>query len=160
MRIGNRSITQCNMQDFLLHHYLWIKALHVMALIAWMAGLFYLPRLFAYHTESQPGSDQAKTFEIMEARLLRIIMNPAMIATWVFGLTMLHANPALLSQGWMHVKLLCVVLMSVLHMVFAKWRKNLLRQENPKSAKFYKIWNEAPTLLMLIIVAMAVAKPF
>ena len=96
----------------------------------------------------------------MEERLLRIIMNPAMIATWVFGGLMLYANPSLMEMGWMHVKLTAVLGMTVLHMVFAKWRKNLAKGEKLHSAKFYKVWNEAPTLLMIVIVIMAVAEPF
>ena len=96
----------------------------------------------------------------MEARLLRIIMNPAMIATWIFGALMLYANTGLMELGWMHVKLTGVVLMTGLHMVFAKWRKNLLNGKNIKTPKFYKLWNEAPTILMVIIVIMAVAEPF
>ncbi|MAM33496.1 MAG: TIGR00701 family protein [Micavibrio sp.] len=148
------------MQTFLLENYLWLKALHVISLIAWMAGMFYLPRLFAYHAENISETVQAKTFEIMEARLLRIIMNPAMIATWIFGALMLYANTGLMELGWMHVKLTGVVLMTGLHMVFAKWRKNLLNGKNIKTPKFYKLWNEAPTILMVIIVIMAVAEPF
>ena len=148
------------MQTFLLENYLWLKALHVISLIAWMAGMFYLPRLFAYHAENISETVQAKTFQIMEARLLRIIMNPAMIATWIFGALMLYANTGLMELGWMHVKLTGVVLMTGLHMVFAKWRKNLLNGKNIKTPKFYKLWNEAPTILMVIIVIMAVAEPF
>ena len=148
------------MQTFLLENYLWLKALHVISLIAWMAGMFYLPRLFAYHAENISETVQAKTFEIMEARLLRIIMNPAMTATWIFGALMLYANTGLMELGWMHVKLTGVVLMTGLHMVFAKWRKNLLNGKNIKTPKFYKLWNEAPTILMVIIVIMAVAEPF
>ena len=148
------------MQTFLLENYLWLKALHVISLIAWMAGMFYLPRLFAYHSENISETEQDKTLELMEARLLRIIMNPAMIATWIFGALMLYANTGLMELGWMHVKLASVILMTILHMVFAKWRKNLLSGENLRSPRFYKLWNEAPTVLMVIIVIMAIAEPF
>lgn len=148
------------MSIFLLEHYSWLKALHVISIIAWMAGLLYLPRLFVYHSDVVHGSGMDKTFQVMERRLLRFIMNPAMIAAWVFGGLMIAANPALFDSGWLHVKLTCVILLSVLHMVFAKWRKNFATGRNNRAAKFYKIWNEAPTLLMVIIVVMAIVKPF
>ncbi|AGH96841.1 protoporphyrinogen oxidase HemJ [Micavibrio aeruginosavorus] len=148
------------MASFLLTYYLWIKALHIIAIIAWMAGMLYLPRLYVYHAEAPKGSDKSETFKVMERRLLRFIMNPAMIASLVFGVLMIWANPDLMKQGWMHAKLGLIVLMFGLHGVFSKWRKVFERDENTRSAKFYKIWNEAPTLLMIIIVIMAVAEPF
>ncbi len=148
------------MHDFLLQNYLWLKALHVISVMAWMAGLLYLPRLFAYHAESKVGSEQSETFKTMESRLLRIIMNPAMIAAWLFGILMITANPSLFEHGWMHVKFMLVIIMSILHMVFSKWRKNFAVDKNVKSAKFYKLWNEAPAAIMVIIVIMAVAEPF
>lgn len=148
------------MTDFLTQYYLWIKALHVIAIIAWMAGLLYLPRLFVYHTQAGHGSEAAGYFEIMEYRLLRIIMNPAMIVSWILGLVMLWAMPNLLEFGWMHVKLTGVVLMTALHMVFAKWRKGLAAGTNTISEKTFRLWNEAPAVLMIIIVIMAVAEPF
>lgn len=148
------------MQDFLLQYYLWIKAFHVISIIAWMAGLLYLPRLFAYHVEAKPQSDQSETFKTMEARLLRIIMNPAMMAAWLFGILMISANPALFDNGWMHVKFMLVIVLSVLHMVFSKWRKTFSADENKRPAKFYKIWNEVPAVIMVVIVIMAVAEPF
>ena len=148
------------MSEFLMQHYLWLKALHVIALIAWMAGMFYLPRLFAYHAEAEKGSDKSETFKRMERRLLRIIMNPAMIATWMFGVSMIIANPALLEGGWLHAKLALVLGMSGLHGVFSKWRKVFARDENKRPAKFYKIWNEVPTVLMMVIVILVIVKPF
>ncbi|AEP08351.1 protoporphyrinogen oxidase HemJ [Micavibrio aeruginosavorus] len=148
------------MASFLLTYYLWIKALHIIAIIAWMAGMLYLPRLYVYHADAPKGSDKSETFKVMERRLLRFIMNPAMIASLVFGVLMIWANPDLMKQGWMHAKLGLIVLMFGLHGVFSKWRKVFERDENTRSAKFYKIWNEAPTLLMIIIVIMAVAEPF
>ena len=144
----------------LLDHYLWLKALHQISLIAWMAGMFYLPRLYAYHADAVKGSDKSETFKIMERRLLRIIINPAMIATFVFGLLMIAANPAVMQGGWIHVKLLLVGLMVVCHVLFARWRKVFDRDENKRPAKFYKIWNEVPTVLMIAIVILAVVKPF
>ncbi|WP_435640698.1 protoporphyrinogen oxidase HemJ [Micavibrio aeruginosavorus] len=148
------------MASFLLTYYLWIKALHIIAIIAWMAGMLYLPRLYVYHADAPKGSNQSETFKVMERRLLRFIMNPAMIASLVFGVLMIWANPDLMKQGWMHAKMAAIILMLGLHGVFSKWRKVFERDENTKPAKFYKIWNEAPTLLMVIIVIMAVAEPF
>lgn len=147
------------MQEFLLQNYLWLKALHLIAVISWMAGLLYLPRLFAYHAGENIQATRA-ALSVMEKRLLKIIMNPAMIATWVLGLLMIWANPSVFEQGWMHAKLTCVILLSVLHMVFGRWRKTLEHGENTKSPKFYKLWNEAPTILMIVIVIMVIVKPF
>lgn len=148
------------MIDFLAAHYMTLKALHLIAVMAWMAGLFYLPRLFVYHCQAEKGSDKSETFKIMEFKLLRYIMHPAAIAAWLFGGAMLWANPALLSAPWMHVKLLCVVLMTVFHHMLMIWRKQFARDENRHSEKFYRWWNEAPTLLMIIIIVMAVVEPF
>lgn len=150
------------MQNFLLEpqYYFYIKSLHVIAIIAWMAGMLYLPRLFVYHADAKAGSELSETFKVMERRLLRFIMNPAMIAAWIFALLMIYAQPDLFKQGWMHLKFTCVILLSVIHMVFAKWRKTFEADQNERPAKFYKIWNEVPTALMIIIVIMAVAKPF
>ena len=148
------------MTDFLLQHYLTLKALHLIAVMAWMAGLFYLPRLFVYHVTAEKGSDKSETFKVMEFKLLRYIMSPAMIAAWLFGGLMLWANPSLFEQPWMHVKLLCVVLMTVFHHFLIVWRKQFARDENKHSEKFYRWWNEAPTVLMIIIVVMVIVKPF
>ena len=148
------------MAEFIAMHYLVFKALHVISIIAWMAGLLYLPRIFAYHAAAGNDAAIGETFDVMEHRLLRYIMNPAMIAAWVFGLLMLWGNPALLENAWMHVKLTAVVLITILHHVYAKWRKVFARRENTRPAGFYKIWNEVPTVLMIIIVFMAVAEPF
>ncbi|MDP7141746.1 MAG: protoporphyrinogen oxidase HemJ [Alphaproteobacteria bacterium] len=148
------------MSDFLFEYYNWIKALHVIAVMSWMAGLLYLPRLFVYHADAKAGSDVSEQFKIMERKLLRFIMNPAMIASWIFGILMIVANTTLFSFGWFHAKLTLVVLMSVLHMVFARWRKTFERDENTRGDKFYRWWNEAPTVLMIIIVIMAIAEPF
>ena len=141
-------------------HYLLLKALHLISVIAWMAGMFYLPRLYAYHAEAAKGSDKSETFKVMERRLLRIIVNPAMILTLLFGALMIGANPAVMDDQWIHVKLLLVAGMVVCHILFAKWRKTFLRDENKRPAKFYKIWNEVPTVLMIAIVLLAVIKPF
>ena len=148
------------MQDILLQHYEWIRALHIIAVIAWMAGMLYLPRLFVYHCEVKKGSKQSETFKVMEYKLLKIIMNPAMIAVWIFGCLMFWANPGLFGEGWMHVKLLGIVVMTALHHVFAKYVKIFAANENTKDHKFYRWMNEAPTIVMIVIVIMAVAQPF
>ncbi len=148
------------MQDFIINHYLWFKALHVIAVISWMAGLLYLPRLFVYHVNAGHDSDLSKTLKIMERKLLKFIMNPAMILSWAFGILMLVGNPDLFKEPWIHVKLLAVVLLSVVHMVFGKWRKVFEKDQNKSSSKFYRWWNEVPTVLMIIIVIMAVVEPF
>jgi putative membrane protein len=148
------------MQDMLFEYYNWLRALHIISVIAWMAGMLYLPRLFIYHVDAPKGSTQSETFKIMERRLLRIITNPAMISSWVFGALLLLANPSLLEMPWMHAKLLFVVLLSGVHGLFSRWRKQFERDENTRPAKFYRIWNEVPTLLMIGIVIFAVAEPF
>lgn len=149
------------MQDFLLQHYLWLKALHIIAVISWMAGIFYLPRLFVYHAEAEKGSELSETFKIMERKLLRIIMNPAMMLTWLFGGLMLWANPELMrGAGWLHAKLLLVVAMTVFHHALGRWRKAFLADNNTHSHKFYRKINEIPTLLMIAIVVLVVVRPF
>lgn len=148
------------MLDFLDGYYVWIKALHIISVIFWMAGMAYLPRLFVYHAEAEAGSDKSETFKIMERRLLRGIVNPAMIATFAFGILMLVLNPGLLSDGWMHAKLVLILVMSALHGFFSRWRKEFERDENRRDARFYRIVNEAPPVLVIFIVLLAVAKPF
>jgi protoporphyrinogen IX oxidase len=140
--------------------YEWLKALHIIAVIAWMAGMLYLPRLFVYHAAATKGSDKSETFKIMERRLLRLIINPAMIATWLFGIGMILINPTLLEQGWLHAKLGLLVLMQVCHALFARWRREFEHDANKHSAKFYRMVNEAPTLLLIAIVILVVVKPF
>ena len=148
------------MADFLMQHYLWLKALHIISVISWMAGMLYLPRLYVYHADAKKDGELSNTLKTMERRLLRYIMNPAMIAAFVFGGLMLWANPALFSEPWMHTKLLAIAILTGVHHVYAAWRKRFERDENTKDAKFFRIWNEVPTMLMIIIVFVAVAKPF
>ena len=136
-----------------------IKALHLISVISWMAGLLYLPRLFVYHAETTVGSVRAETFKVMERRLLKAIMNPAMVASFVFGIWMIILAPSLLYEPWMHVKILCVLLMAGCHGVFSKMRRKLENDEPPRPPRAYRIWNEVPTVLMVIIVFMAVVKP-
>ena len=137
-----------------------IKALHILSVISWMVGLLYLPRLFVYHAMVETVSARALTFKLMERRLLKGIMNPAMIASWIFGLWMLHLNPGLLSLPWMWVKIICVLLMTATHMVFARMRRKLENDESPHKHLTYRIWNEMPFILLIIIVVMAVVEPF
>ncbi|MGB4107511.1 MAG: protoporphyrinogen oxidase HemJ [Alphaproteobacteria bacterium] len=146
--------------DFLTEHYRWILAFHVIAVIAWMAGMLYLPRLFVYHADAAKGSDKSETFKIMEKKLLRLIISPAMGAAFLFGILMLVVNPALLQEPWMHMKLTCVILLGALHGFFAKTVKIFGRDENVRPAKFYRIANEIPAALMVVIIIMVVVRPF
>lgn len=146
----------------MLHdYYLWFKALHVIAVMAWMAGMLYLPRLYVYHADVAAGSAPSELFKIMERRLLRFIINPAMIASFLFGGLML-ATPGALdwSDGWLHVKLAAVLLMTAFHGLLARWRRHFAADQNRHSAKFYRQMNEIPTLLMIVIVIMVIVKPF
>lgn len=138
--------------------YLWLKAFHIIAIIAWMAGLLYLPRLFVYHADAEVGSEFSEKLKIMERRLLRAIMNPAMIVSIVLGAALLAYQD--FSDGWLHVKLVGVVGLVIMHMLMAKWRKTFEADSNERGHKFYRIANEVPTVLMIIIVIMAVVKPF
>jgi len=138
---------------------LWIKAFHIMAVIAWMAGIFYLPRLYVYHAEAEPGGEASETFKVMEEKLLRIIMNPAMLVTWALGLLAAWQS-ALWTEAWFIAKLVLVIAMTVFHMMLARWRKEFAADANTRSHKFYRIANEVPTLLMFAIVLLAVVRPF
>ncbi len=140
--------------------YLYVKALHIIVAVSWMAGLLYLPRLFVYHADTDIGSVRAETFKVMERRLLKAIMNPAMIATFGFGIWMLYLNPSLLLEGWMHVKIVCVLAMAGCHGIFGRIRRQLENDQTPYSSKAYRIWNEVPTVLLIVIVIMAVVEPF
>lgn len=139
--------------------YAWIKALHVISIIAWMAGMLYLPRLFVYHVDAEPGSKQSETFKIMERRLLKAIINPSMIASWVFGLWMAYES-GFYTQGWFHAKFALVLLMSGVHGYLSRCVKTFARDENTRPAKFYRMLNEVPTVLMIVIVILVIVKPF
>ena len=139
--------------------YPWIKALHIIAVIAWMAGMLYLPRLFVYHCETQPGSAESERFKVMERRLLRAIVNPAMIAAWIFGIWLAFLGDVW-SDGWFHAKLALLVAMQLVHAGFARWRRQFANDANRHSARFYRWMNEVPTLLLIGIVILAVVKPF
>jgi putative membrane protein len=139
--------------------YLWLKALHVIAVIAWMAGMLYLPRLFVYHCEVAPGSAESERFKLMERRLMRAIVNPSMIAVWILGLTLAVVTHAY-TQGWLQLKFFLVLVLSGIHGFFASCLKAFARDENRRTQRFYRILNEVPTVLMVLIVILAVVKPF
>ena len=139
--------------------FLWIKAVHVVAVIAWLAGMLYLPRLFIYHCDAAKGSVQSETFKIMEQRLLRLIINPAMIASWALGLWMIYALYPI-SGYWIWVKLAAVVALSAVHGHFAKAVRLFGEDRNDKSPRYWRAMNEIPTVLMIVIVVMVIVKPF
>ena len=139
--------------------YLWLKAFHVLAIIAWMAALLYLPRLMVYHASAAPGSPQSETFKVMERRLLRAIATPAMIASWVAGLALAHLG-GWWAAPWLHGKLAAVVGLSVLHMAMARWVRQFREDANRRGPKFYRVMNEVPTLFMIAAVILVIVKPF
>jgi putative membrane protein len=138
--------------------YHWVKALHIVAVIAWMAGMLYLPRVYVYHAEAEPGSKQSETFKVMERRLLRAILNPAMIVAWGLGLWLAFMTDAW-NQPWFHAKLALLVAMQLVHAAFARWRRHFANDANRHSARFYRWMNELPTVLLIAIVILAVVKP-
>lgn len=141
--------------------FLWLKALHIISVIAWMAAMLYLPRLFVYHVDAEAGSAQSETFKIMERRLMRGIMNPSMILALLFGTIMLVSlDSGVWREGWLHIKLLAVVGMLGLHGMCAKYRREFDNDANTRSAKYYRVINEVPAVLMVVIVIFVVVKPF
>jgi len=140
--------------------YLWIKAFHLIAAISWMVGLLYLPRLYVYHAMVEPGSARAETFALMERRLLKAIMNPAMIVTFGLGLWMIHLNPGLIEQNWFLVKAGLVFLLAGVHGKLAKMRKGLESGEDIRSDRYYRVWNEVPTVFLIAIVILVIVQPF
>jgi protoporphyrinogen IX oxidase len=139
--------------------YEWLKAFHVIAIIAWMAGMLYLPRLFVYHCEAEPGSKQSETFKVMERRLLKAIINPAMIASWALGIWLVWQGGWYMS-GWFHAKLVLVLALSALHGFLVRWVRDFATDKNQHSQKLYRIINEVPAVLMIGIVILVVVKPF
>jgi putative membrane protein len=139
--------------------YLWIKAFHIIAVISWMAGMLYLPRLFVYHCEAEPGSKQSETFKVMERRLLNFIMTPAMAVTWILGLILMVQAQAM-GAGWFHAKFALVIVMSAMHGMFSRYVADFAQGRNRHTQKFFRIVNEIPTVLMIFIVILAVVKPF
>ena len=136
-----------------------IKSLHILAVISWMVGLLYLPRLFVYHSQTQVRSVQAETFKVMERRLLKAIMTPAMIASFIFGIWLISLNHGLLYETWFQIKFIAAFTMAGIHGKFSKMRRLLENDEKPLSLNSYRLWNEVPTVLMIIIVIMAIVKP-
>ncbi len=146
--------------NWLLTHYMWLQALHIISVISWMTALLYLPYLFFHHCGAEPGSKQSETFEQMEHRISRCIMTPAMVAALLFGLAMIASNPGLMKNGFMHAKLFFVFLLFALHGMMMGWRKAFAEGRNQKSAEFFRITNGIPALIMVVIVILAVVKPF
>jgi putative membrane protein len=148
------------MSELLLPYYQWLRAFHILAVIAWMAGMLYLPRLYVYHMGAAPGGELETALKLQERRLLRAITNPAMIAAWTLGVLLLSANPALLSESWMHAKLTFVLILSGVHGFYASAFRKFARGERPYTERFWRIMNEAPALLAIGIVIFVVAEPF
>lgn len=148
------------LQNFFTEYYLIIKAFHLIFVISWMAGLLYLPRLFVYHTRAKKNSELDLTLKIMEEKLMKIIINPAMLLSLLFGLILILINGFGSMGGWLHAKLFLLILLLGFHGACSKWRKNFYKNINTKSEKFYRIVNEVPALLMAFIVLLAVVKPF
>ena len=147
------------MSETLLALYPWAKAFHIIAVIAWMAGMLYLPRLFVYHCETKPGTAEYERFKVMERKLMRVIINPSMIATWVLGLA-LAVGLGVWSEGWFHLKFALVVVLSGMHGMLSRWRRDFEHARNTKTQRFYRIVNEVPAVLMIGIVILVVVKPF
>lgn len=139
--------------------YLWLKALHIVAVISWMAGLLYLPRLFVYHTDAPAGSEQSETFKVMEQRLYGVIMQPAMGLSWLIGLYLAWSVHGF-QGGWLHAKLFLVCLLTAVHLFYGRAVRAFARDENRRTGRQWRVWNEAPALLMILIVLAAVVKPF
>ncbi len=148
------------MRDFLLSIYPWLKGLHIAAVIAWMAGMMYLPRLFVYHHQAERGGEAERFFVQMERRLLKGIINPAMAAVWLIAGLMLYANPSLFSSGWFLVKLAAVIALSGIHGYYSRAQRLFAAGERPKSARHWRIMNEIPFALAVIAALLAMAKPF
>ncbi len=146
---------------WLAHLYPWTKAIHIVAVIAWMAGLLYLPRLYVYHCETAPGTEASERFKIMELKLYKFIMTPAMLVTFVLGIV-LALTPGLVDwhEGWFHVKLVAVLLLAGFQGALGKWRREFLHDRRTKSQRFFRIVNEVPTVLMVVAVVMVVVQPF
>jgi putative membrane protein len=149
------------MSEFLVGSYPWFKAIHIIAVMSWMAGLLYLPRLFVYHVEVELNSTEDRRFQIMERRLLRAIMNPAMVVSYIFGI-LLILTPGIVdwSSGWIWLKILAILVLTGCHHAMGKWRKDLAEGTNRKSQRYFRVANEVPTISMIIIVIMVVVKPF
>jgi putative membrane protein len=139
--------------------YLYVKAFHVIAVMSWMAGLLYLPRLFIYHTDAPIGSERSETFKMMERRLLKVIMNPAMMVSWVLGLYLAWDIYGF-QGGWLHLKITMVAGLTVVHVLFSRAVRDFAADRQRRSARYWRIWNEVPTVLMIVIVILVIVKPF
>ena len=148
--------------DILSSAYPWIKAAHVIVVVAWMAGLFYLPRLFVYHAEASPGSDTVETLKVMERRLLKGIMNPAMLLAWGLGIVLALTPGALdwTGDGWFHAKLACVVILTWFHLLCGRWRKEFETGRSRRTSRFFRIVNEVPTVILIAVVVLVIVRPF
>jgi putative membrane protein len=146
--------------EFFQEYYYWLLSFHIISVISWMAGMFYLPRLYVYHTRLESGSDASEMFKEMERKLLRYIINPAMSATWIFGLALSFGQDSWNAGGWFYIKFSAVIILSGFHGYLSKWRKEFLRDENTHTEKYFRMMNEVPTVLMIIIVFMVFLKPF
>ncbi len=144
------------MQDY----FMWYKAIHVISVISWMAAMFYMPRLFVYHTKADVGSEMDKTFQVMEYKLQKIIMTPAMITTYIFGIIIVYIYGFVALGVWFHIKMFAVLVLTGMHGMFSKWRKDFAAGQNKHSEKFYRIINEIPVIFMVIAVVMVIVKPF
>ncbi len=141
--------------------YLWLKTIHILAVISWMCGMLYLPRLFVYHSQTKPGSEASELFKVMERKLMRLIINPAMIVAWVFGLWLAVKLNAFAPENgkWLHYKMSLLILMQIAHAMMSRYRKAFFRDERPKSERYFRIFNEVPAVLMVFIVILVVVKP-
>ncbi len=144
------------MQDY----FMWYKAIHVISVISWMAAMFYMPRLFIYHIKADIGSEMDKTFQVMEHKLQKIIMTPAMITTYIFGIIIAYIYGFVALGVWFHIKMFAVLVLTAMHGMFSKWRKDFAAGRNKHSEKFYRIINEIPVIFMVIAVVMVIVKPF
>ena len=145
---------------FFQEYYYWLLSLHIISVISWMAGMFYLPRLFVYHTRLEVGSDASEMFKEMERKLMRFIINPAMTATWIFGLALSFGQDSWHAGGWFYIKFVAVIILSGFHGYLSKWRRAFERDENINPEKYFRVANEVPTILMMIVVFMVFLKPF
>ncbi|MFQ5467148.1 MAG: protoporphyrinogen oxidase HemJ [Kiloniellaceae bacterium] len=147
------------MAGFLGEGYAWVKAFHIISVIAWMAGMLYLPRLYVYHCAAEPGSVQSETFKVMERRLLRAIINPAMLASWAFGIALAIDIDAW-DQPWLNAKFALLLGLQLIHAAYARWRRHFANDANAHEGGFYRVMNEVPTVLMIGIVILVVVRPF
>lgn len=140
--------------------YLWVKAIHIIAIISWMVGLLYLPRLYVYHSAARKDSRQDHTFRLMEKRLMKRIMTPAMITAILAGMTLIALNPQPMTQAWLQIKIIFVLALIIVHGKFSAMRRSFIKDTAKKSARYYRIWNEVPAVIMVIIIILAILRPF